>query len=197
VAIGMASLRASPFPFTFTSSNSRFPFSITTIRATFSSPHRVWTRASNSMSEPSVPEDGNGVKAENSDVLVQYVVLRRDLIDTWPLGSVVAQGCHASVCAVWSQKDDPHTVEYCSPQNIDSMHKVKSLVLFLINAFHNFLRRFRLRMFQEWQILLASRNLYNMYVWVEAWLPNFTCRIWSKTFKVLIHTCFPMNQLIA
>ncbi|XP_059460966.1 uncharacterized protein LOC132190099 [Corylus avellana] len=120
----MASLRASPFPFTFTSSNSRFPFSITTIRATFSSPRRVWTRPSNSMSEPAVHEDGNGVKAENSDVLVQYVVLRRDLIDTWPLGSVVTQGCHASVCAVWSHKDDPHTVEYCSPQNIDSMHKV-------------------------------------------------------------------------
>lgn len=79
------------------------------------------------MSEPSVPDDGDGVKTENSDVLVQYVVLRRDLIDTWPLGSVVTQGCHASVCAVWSNKDDPDTVEYCSPQNIDCMHKVKAL----------------------------------------------------------------------
>ncbi|XP_071703331.1 uncharacterized protein [Rutidosis leptorrhynchoides] len=59
-----------------------------------------------------------------SDVLVQYVVLRRDLIDTWPLGSVVTQGCHASVAAIWSHKDDPHTVEYCNPSNIDSMHKV-------------------------------------------------------------------------
>ncbi|KAJ9549596.1 hypothetical protein OSB04_022139 [Centaurea solstitialis] len=59
-----------------------------------------------------------------SDVLVQYVVLRRDLIDTWPLGSVVTQGCHASVAAIWSHKDDPHTIEYCSPTNIDSMHKV-------------------------------------------------------------------------
>ncbi|KAE9459070.1 hypothetical protein C3L33_09022, partial [Rhododendron williamsianum] len=58
------------------------------------------------------------------DVLVQYVVLRRDLIDAWPLGSVVTQGCHASVAAVWSHKDDPHTVDYCSPTNIDSMHKV-------------------------------------------------------------------------
>lgn len=58
------------------------------------------------------------------DVLVQYVVLRRDLIDAWPLGSVVTQGCHASVAAVWSHKDDPHTVDYCSPANIDSMHKV-------------------------------------------------------------------------
>ncbi|TXG62374.1 hypothetical protein EZV62_013737 [Acer yangbiense] len=61
---------------------------------------------------------------DNDDVLVQYVVLRRDLIDTWPLGSVVTQGCHASVSAIWSHKDDPHTSQYCSPQNIDSMHKV-------------------------------------------------------------------------
>jgi peptidyl-tRNA hydrolase len=116
----MTSLLFSPFRFTFTSSNSCFPFSSTSL----SSPRRVCTWPSNSMSETTVPEDGDGVKADKSDVLIQYVVLRRDLIDTWPLGSVVTQACHASVCAVWSHKDDPHTVEYCSPQNIDSMHKV-------------------------------------------------------------------------
>lgn len=81
------------------------------------------------MSQPGGPgslpsQDDDNVRAENLDVLVQYVVLRRDLIDTWPLGSVVTQGCHASVFAIWSHKDDPHTAEYCSPQNIDSMHKV-------------------------------------------------------------------------
>ncbi|XP_024994903.1 putative peptidyl-tRNA hydrolase PTRHD1 [Cynara cardunculus var. scolymus] len=69
-----------------------------------------------------VPATGNSETA--SDVLVQYVVLRRDLIDTWPLGSVVTQGCHASVAAIWSHKDDPHTIDYCSPTNLDSMHKV-------------------------------------------------------------------------
>ncbi|KAL8201223.1 hypothetical protein R6Q57_012562 [Mikania cordata] len=64
------------------------------------------------------------VKSETaSDVLLQYVVLRRDLIDTWTLGSVVTQGCHASVAAIWSHKDDPHTIDYCSPENLDSMHK--------------------------------------------------------------------------
>ncbi|CAL5434799.1 unnamed protein product [Camellia sinensis] len=60
----------------------------------------------------------------SDEVLVQYVVLRRDLIDTWPLGSVVTQGCHASVSAIWSHMDDPHTLDYCSPTNLDSMHKV-------------------------------------------------------------------------
>ncbi|KAF6161755.1 hypothetical protein GIB67_013832 [Kingdonia uniflora] len=58
------------------------------------------------------------------DVLVQYVVLRRDLIDSWPRGSVITQGCHASVAAIWANKDDKHVLEYCSPENIDSMHKV-------------------------------------------------------------------------
>ncbi|ESQ41019.1 hypothetical protein EUTSA_v10014763mg [Eutrema salsugineum] len=64
--------------------------------------------------------------AENpvEDVVVQYVVLRRDLIDSWPLGSVVTQGCHASVAAIWSFKDDPVTLLYCDPEHIDSMHKV-------------------------------------------------------------------------
>ncbi|KAI3713713.1 hypothetical protein L1987_72299 [Smallanthus sonchifolius] len=68
------------------------------------------------------PAAGNS--ESTSDVLVQYVVLRRDLIDTWPLGSVVTQGCHASVAAIWSHKDDPHTLDYCNPTNLDSMHKV-------------------------------------------------------------------------
>ncbi|XP_057799241.1 uncharacterized protein LOC131015059 [Salvia miltiorrhiza] len=62
--------------------------------------------------------------AVQDTVVVQYVVLRRDLIDTWPLGSVVTQGCHASVAAIWTHKDDPDTLSYCSPPNLDSMHKV-------------------------------------------------------------------------
>ncbi|KAA8521411.1 hypothetical protein F0562_012097 [Nyssa sinensis] len=65
-----------------------------------------------------------GNSETSSDVLVQYVVLRRDLIDSWPLGSVVTQGCHASVAAIWSHKDDPNTLSYCSPTNLDFMHKV-------------------------------------------------------------------------
>ncbi|KAK8505444.1 hypothetical protein V6N13_045881 [Hibiscus sabdariffa] len=75
-------------------------------------------------SDPVAAKTDTPTAGSNGDVLVQYVVLRRDLIDTWPLGSVVTQGCHASVSAIWSHKDDPHTLQYCSPQNIDSMHKV-------------------------------------------------------------------------
>ncbi|KAK8706663.1 hypothetical protein V6N13_057743 [Hibiscus sabdariffa] len=75
-------------------------------------------------SDPVAAKTDTPTAGSNGDVLVQYVVLRRDLIDAWPLGSVVTQGCHASVSAIWSHKDDPHTLQYCSPQNIDSMHKV-------------------------------------------------------------------------
>ncbi|RLM75429.1 putative peptidyl-tRNA hydrolase PTRHD1 [Panicum miliaceum] len=65
---------------------------------------------------------------EAVDVLVQYVVLRRDLADAWPLGSVVAQGCHAAVAAVWAHRDHPDTAAYCAPGNLDSMHKACSTV---------------------------------------------------------------------
>ncbi|KAF2533094.1 hypothetical protein F2Q70_00031114 [Brassica cretica] len=30
---------------------------------------------------------------------------------------------HASVAAIWLFKDDPVTLQYCDPLNIDSMHK--------------------------------------------------------------------------
>ncbi|XP_076910545.1 uncharacterized protein LOC143568223 [Bidens hawaiensis] len=82
-----------------------------------------------SSTDTTQPTPTTGNSEPTSDVLVQYVVLRRDLIDTWPLGSVVTQGCHASVAAIWSHKDDPHTMEYCNPSNIDSMHKGFSVTL--------------------------------------------------------------------
>ncbi|XP_052209449.1 uncharacterized protein LOC127812913 [Diospyros lotus] len=78
-------------------------------------PDRMASSRTTAATEAAAPPD---------DVVVQYVVLRRDLIDTWPMGSVVTQGCHASVAAIWSHKDDPHTLHYCGTSNLDSMHKV-------------------------------------------------------------------------
>eukprot|EP01018_Ginkgo_biloba_P040143 Gb_03762 [translate_table: standard] len=60
----------------------------------------------------------------SEDVLVQYVVMRRDLIETWPMGSIITQGCHAAVAAVWMHRDHPHTTKYCGEDNLDKMHKV-------------------------------------------------------------------------
>lgn len=101
--------------------------------ASTAAPSRLRT---NSMSQLASEANPDTSEFKTPDVLVQYVVLRRDLIDTWPLGSVVTQGCHASVSAIWSHKDDPHTLRYCSPENIDSMHKVKVQAFFVALCIH-------------------------------------------------------------
>lgn len=120
----LSSLRYIPFlshlPHSLSISRVRFGAKPASTAA--SAPSRLRT---NSMSQPASEANLDISESKIPDVLVQYVVLRRDLIDTWPLGSVVAQGCHASVSAIWSHKDDPHTLQYCGPENIDSMHKVK------------------------------------------------------------------------
>lgn len=68
-----------------------------------------------------------GARAPLIDPIVQYVVLRKDLWTEkgWPLGSVVAQACHASSAAIWTHRDDAATLEYCCPERIDQMHKVR------------------------------------------------------------------------
>lgn len=70
--------------------------------------------------ESSTAEDGPKV----GDPLAQYVVIRKDLVESlkWPLGSVLAQACHAAVAAVWLHKDHPHTLQYCG--DLDSMTTV-------------------------------------------------------------------------
>ncbi|NWI47805.1 PTRD1 hydrolase, partial [Picathartes gymnocephalus] len=47
--------------------------------------------------------------------LVQYVALRGDLARpprSWPLGAVVAQGCHAALAAVHRYREHPDTGAY-------------------------------------------------------------------------------------
>lgn len=72
---------------------------------------------------PSTAVAGDG---EMADPLVQYVVLRRDLWTDlgWPLGSIVAQACHAATAALWESRDSPAAQEYCAPGQLDNMHKV-------------------------------------------------------------------------
>ena len=62
----------------------------------------------------------------DQEVIVQYVVLRSDLWKdlSWPLGSVVAQACHASTAALWESRQLPSSQIYCSSSNLDHMHKV-------------------------------------------------------------------------
>ncbi|XP_010262334.1 PREDICTED: putative peptidyl-tRNA hydrolase PTRHD1 [Nelumbo nucifera] len=125
---------------------------------------------------PLASDAGNGVReAENSDVLVQYIVLRRDLIDSWPLGSVVTQGCHASVSAIWTHKDDAETLSYCSPENIDSMHKVT------------------LEVKGETQLLNFSEKLKNAGIAHKLWIEqpeNFPTCLATKPYRKSIVSSF-------
>ena len=56
--------------------------------------------------------------------LVQFVVVRRDLLKTmeWPVGSVIAQACHACTAVIWVHRDDGDVQSYLS--DMPHMHKV-------------------------------------------------------------------------
>ena len=56
--------------------------------------------------------------------LVQYVVIRGDLYRQlkWPIGALIAQGCHACTAVTAIYKDDPNLIQYIA--DLDNMHKV-------------------------------------------------------------------------
>ncbi|KAH7983072.1 putative peptidyl-tRNA hydrolase PTRHD1 [Rhipicephalus sanguineus] len=62
--------------------------------------------------------------SKSGGVLVQYVVVRSDLLTelSWPIGAVIAQACHACTAVMHLFRDDPNTVAYT--ENVDGMHKV-------------------------------------------------------------------------
>ena len=66
--------------------------------------------------------------AEQAAVLVQYVVLRADLWKglSWPLGSIIAQACHAATAALWLSREEAASQQYCSEATLDHMHKVRA-----------------------------------------------------------------------
>lgn len=70
--------------------------------------------------------DPAGDAPAESDGIVQFVIVRRDLIKTmeWPVGSVISQACHACLAVAWDNKDDRDVIEYLAEENINSMHKV-------------------------------------------------------------------------
>lgn len=68
-------------------------------------------------------------KSSQTHPLVQYVVIRRDLLDTWPIGSVIAQGVHASVAAVWNSRQHECTIKYCSQNASTTQTDMRTVVL--------------------------------------------------------------------
>ncbi|KAJ2706881.1 peptidyl-tRNA hydrolase domain-containing protein 1 [Coemansia sp. IMI 203386] len=53
-----------------------------------------------------------------------FIVMRKDLqkVLNWPLGSIVAQGCHATTAVIWKHRDDERVKSYTA--DLESMHKV-------------------------------------------------------------------------
>ncbi|XP_012136190.2 putative peptidyl-tRNA hydrolase PTRHD1 [Megachile rotundata] len=58
------------------------------------------------------------------DDIIQYVVLRGDLLKTmgWPIGAVIAQACHACTAVIHLFYNDSYTQAYLA--DLDHMHKV-------------------------------------------------------------------------
>ena len=56
--------------------------------------------------------------------LVQYVALRGDLLRThkWPVGAMVAQGCHACTAVIHTFREEANVAQYLS--DLDRMHKI-------------------------------------------------------------------------
>ncbi|XP_064383490.1 putative peptidyl-tRNA hydrolase PTRHD1 isoform X2 [Halichondria panicea] len=59
---------------------------------------------------------------KQASVLVQYIAVRGDLAEKWPMGAIIAQACHAATAVMHVFKDDPNTVQYLS--DLDRMHKI-------------------------------------------------------------------------
>lgn len=74
---------------------------------------------------PSAP-NASTPPSEGDDVIVQAVVVRRDLLSTmeWPVGSVIAQACHACLAVAWEHREDACVADYLAAGKINSMHKV-------------------------------------------------------------------------
>ncbi|KAK9097444.1 hypothetical protein Sjap_022941 [Stephania japonica] len=139
----------------------------------------------------SASADSSATPSGDGGGLVQYVVLRRDLIDSWPLGSVVTQGCHAAVAAIWSNKDDRETVEYCGPENIDSMHKLPLkcshyLVLKVLSSDLLWVWQVTLEVKGETQILNLSEKLTASGIAHKLWIEqpeNIPTCLATKPYK--------------
>lgn len=91
------------------------------------------TSATISTTQPAADQTVSALAAED---LVQYVVLRKDLWDNlnWPLGSIIAQACHASTAALWLSRESDETLTYCSEEKLDHMHKVSMACLLPLTA---------------------------------------------------------------
>jgi peptidyl-tRNA hydrolase len=95
--------------------------------------------------------------SDEADPLVQYIVVRRDLLQepyNWPMGALIAQGAHAAVAAIWRYRHQNAFVgQYCEEASGTQM---RTLVLEAPNE----------RTLQEVAQRLASNQIEHV-TWIE------------------------------
>ncbi|KAI1289491.1 putative peptidyl-tRNA hydrolase PTRHD1 [Halotydeus destructor] len=111
--------------------------------------------------------------------IVQYIVLRGDL--SWPVGALVAQGCHASVAAIFKYMDKSSTQKYL--EDIGSMHKV------VVKAENE----------EQLNVLIGKleANKIDHYVWVEQPENIKTCVAVAPNEKSTIQSYFRPFKLFS
>jgi len=90
----------------------------------YSDKYFTWRRMAGGCSTSS-KQRSLATSAETSpeDTIVQYIVIRRDLIQQgWGTGPLMAQACHASTAALWLSRESEWTASYTN--DLDHMHKV-------------------------------------------------------------------------
>ncbi|KAI4837385.1 peptidyl-tRNA hydrolase PTRHD1 [Plasmodium brasilianum] len=59
------------------------------------------------------------------NTIVQYILINKEILDKkWPLGSIIAQACHACIAVIAENIDDQIVKEYISAEKINNMHKI-------------------------------------------------------------------------
>ncbi|KAF6005019.1 peptidyl-tRNA hydrolase domain-containing protein 1 [Cyanidiococcus yangmingshanensis] len=121
----------------------------------------------------------------DDDPLVQYIVVRRDLLHepyNWPVGALIAQGVHAAVAAVWRFRDrNPLVQRYCEQEDGTQM---RTLVLEAPNE----------ATLQEVAQKLTQAQIEHV-TWIEQPEALCTALATAPGPRSRLRTCFPKLRL--
>lgn len=114
----------------------------------------------------------DNVKADSSDSIVQYILVRTDL--NWTTGALIAQACHASVATISETVQNQFTKSYLG--DLDNMRKVT-------------LRAEKLEDLTSVQAVLRNAGIEHR-LWIEKPENIATCLACSPQPKSLVQAVF-------
>lgn len=147
-------------------------------------------------------------RADDDDVLVQYVVMRRDLLDQmkWPVGSIIAQGAHG-IDAIVQQATSSHVnptnnvdesarsrcvnpvfLTACIAAISEDLHG-KYVKEYLAGAMDNTMRKVVLEVKDEDRLLAIGCKLKQANISHRVWVFRFVYSFYQCMFHVaqLVH----------